>query len=193
VYRTLIKRPGFTTVAVTTLAVGIAATTTVFTCVNALLIRGLPVHDPEQIISIFRGDTARGSDWFLSYPDFEDWRDAAASFSDLGAFNLSAWAMNVSDEGRPPERADGYWITANTFRLLGQRPLIGRDFAPSDDHKGADPVVILGYSLWQTKLLTMSVNTLSDTDADPGHQWAAIGRPTVARIAAIRHLRSYTP
>jgi hypothetical protein len=149
--RTLITRPGYTAVAVATLAVGIGATTTVFTCVNALLIRGLPVNDPEEIVSIVSRNTARGQDLFLSYPDFEDWRRATASFRDLGALNIVARAMNISDEGRSPERADGYWVTVNTFRLLGQRPFIGRDFAPSDGHKGAEAVVMLGFSLWQNR------------------------------------------
>ena len=149
--RILVTRPGFTAVAAVTLAIGIGATTTVFTCVNALLLRGLPVNDPEQIVSMVSRDTARGQNQFLSYPDFEDWRDTASSFSDLGAFSLVARAMSISDDGRPPERADGYWVTANTFRLLGQRPLAGRDFTPSDDHPGAEPVVILGYSLWQRR------------------------------------------
>jgi putative ABC transport system permease protein len=146
--RLLIKDRWFTAVAVLALALGIGVNATVFTFVNAVLIRGLPFDDPDRIMSLGTRD-ARGRDRDISYLEFQDWRDGTRAFSGMAAFSGST--MNVSEEGRPPERFQGPYISANAFRLIGQQPLLGRDFLPEDDRPGATPVVLLGNGIWKNR------------------------------------------
>ena len=120
--RLLIKDRWFTAVAVIALALGIGVNATVFTFVNAVLIRGLPFDDPDRILVIGSHD-ARGRDRGASYHDFEDWRTATRTFAGLAAYD--GQTMNLSEEGRVPERFQGPYQSANTFRLIGQKPLLG--------------------------------------------------------------------
>jgi len=147
--RLLIKDRWFTAVAAAALALGIGVNATVFTFVNAVLIRGLPFDDPDRILSVAERNMVRGQDLGVSYLDFVDLRDAQKSFIGLAAW--SGTTMNVSDEGRAPERYGGPYISANAFKLIGQRPMLGRDFLPEDDRAGANPVVILGAGIWKTR------------------------------------------
>jgi putative ABC transport system permease protein len=149
--RLLVKDRWFTAVAATALALGIGVNATVFTIVNAVLIRGLPFEHPERIISI-AGTDARGRQTGVSRLDFLDWNENNRAFSGLTL--IVATSLNVSDpeEGsRPPEQFQGTYNSANMFHLIGQRPILGRDFRPEDDQVGAAPTVILGYSLWKNR------------------------------------------
>jgi predicted permease len=130
------------------LALGIGVNATVFTFVNAVLIRGLPINDPDRVMVVGTRD-ARLRDRGMSYLDFEDYRRAARTFSGLAAFSGSI--MNVSDEGRTPERFQGPFISATAFKLIGQRPQLGRDFLPEDDRPGAPAVVVLGNGIWKNR------------------------------------------
>ena len=133
--RLLVKDKWFTLVATLALALGIGVNATVFTFVNAVLIRGLPVDDPDRVMALNSRDTVRDRQMGVSYLDFTDWRNATKSFSGLAAYNFSV--MNLSEEGRAPERFNGTFISANAFRILGQAPILGRDFLPEDDRPGA--------------------------------------------------------
>ncbi len=135
--RLIIKDRWFTLGAVTALALGIGANAAVFTFVNAVLVRGLPFHEPSQIMAAWLEDD-RGRSFGVSELDYEDWRAQSRSLSDLAAF-LTA-PMNVSDEGRAPERFSGAYVTGNLFQLIGQPPAIGRDFTMEDDKPGAEAV-----------------------------------------------------
>jgi putative ABC transport system permease protein len=146
--RLLVKDKWFTLVAAIALALGIGVNNTVFTFVNAVLIRGLPFDDPDRIMSLGTRD-ARNRDRGLSYLEFQDWRDGTKAFTGMAAF--SGQTMNVSDEGRAPERFGGPYISGNAFRLIGERPILGRDFLPEDDRPGAAPVVILGNGVWKNR------------------------------------------
>jgi predicted permease len=146
--RLLAKDRWFTTIAVIALALGIGVNATVFTFVNAVLIRGLPINDPDRVMVIGTRD-ARGRDRGMSYLDFQDYRAATRTFAGLSAYSGST--MNVSDEGRAPERFQGPYISANAFSLIGQKPLAGRPFLPDDDRPGAAPVVILGNGIWKNR------------------------------------------
>src|SRR5919204_3438201 len=132
--RLLIKDRWFTAVAAIALALGIGVNNTVFTLVNAVLIRGLPFDDADRIIAILMTDV-RGRNLGVSRLDFNDWRDNTKSFSGLTI--LQGAPMNVSDEGRAPEQFQGTYGSANLFQLIGQRPRVGRDFEPDDDKPGA--------------------------------------------------------
>src|SRR5438876_8010065 len=139
--RLLVKDKWFTLVAATALALGIGVNNTVFTFVNAVLIRGLPFDEPERIMALGMRDPARDRTLGVSYLDLKDWQAAAQSFSGLAAF--SGTTFNVSDEGRAPDRFVGPYISYNAFKLIGQQPMLGRDFLSEDDRPGAPPVVIL--------------------------------------------------
>src|SRR5688572_23620571 len=153
--RRLAKDRGFAVVVIVTLALGIGANSTVFTVVNAALLRDLPFDAPDRIVSLGTRDTRTrlvpGPQGYrgVSYPEFQDWRDAARTFSGLAAYNDAT--MNVSDEGRTPERFRGTYISANGFRLIGQSPSMGRDFVPDDDRPGAPPVVMLSDGVWRSR------------------------------------------
>jgi len=148
--RLMRKNPGFTVVAVATLALGIGANNTVFTLVNTILLKSLPFRDGHEIVSLGCNDLARGRENMpVSYPDFTDWRARSQSFQGMAAFSIGT--MNLSNEGGVPERLSGAWLTADAFRVLGLRPVIGRDFLPAEDRPGASPVAILGYGIWQDR------------------------------------------
>src|SRR5712692_4878792 len=146
--RLLVKDKWFTLVAAIALALGIGVNNTVFTFVNAVLIRGLPFDDADRIMAIGSRDRVRARDMGVSFADFKDW-SAASSFVGLAAYTGST--ANVSDEGRTPERFSGVIISACTFKLIRQQPILGRDFLPEDDRPGAPVVVILGNGVWKNR------------------------------------------
>jgi len=147
--RLLIKDKWFTLVAATALALGIGVNNTVFTFVNAVLIRGLPFTEADKIMAVSTRDRVRNNDRGMSYLDFTDWSAASRSFVGLAAYTGNTF--NVSDEGRPPERFGGSFISANLFKLIGVQPILGRDFLPEDDRPGAAPVIILGHGVWKSR------------------------------------------
>src|SRR5688500_14596489 len=147
--RMLAKDRWFTLVAVLALGLGIGVNTTVFTFVNAVLIRGLPYDDSDRIMIVTTKAATQTNPGVASYQDLEDWRAQTKSFSALACFQQTS--MNVTDSGRPPERTVGARVCANTFSVLGQSMHLGRDFLAQEDKKGAEPVVIIGYGLWKSR------------------------------------------
>jgi predicted permease len=145
--RMLVKDRWFTLAAASALALGIGANATVFTLVNAVILRGLPFDEPGRIMAL-QTRTQRGQSG-VSFEDFKDWRERSRSFSHITA--RLGTPINVSDNERLPERFQGDYVSWNFFRMIGQKPIIGRDFEQSDDVPGAEPVVILGYGPWQTR------------------------------------------
>jgi putative ABC transport system permease protein len=147
--RLLIKDKWFSLVAATALALGIGVNATVFTFVNAVLIRGLPFADPDRIMAIGSRDPVRDRNMGVSYLDFKDWSAASKAFTGMAAYTGAT--INLSDEGKAPERFSGVYISANAFKLLGQSPVIGRDFLPDDDRPGAAATVMLGNGVWKNR------------------------------------------
>jgi putative ABC transport system permease protein len=146
--RLLVKERWFTLMAVVVLALGIGANNAVFTIVNAVLIRNLPLPNPKQVM--FIGTRApRERDLGVSLRDFEDWRAAARTFSGMSfMFNGS---FNVGNEGLIPEAVPGAYVSANLFRMLGVSPVLGRDFVPEEDTPGAPLVVLISNTLWRQR------------------------------------------
>jgi predicted permease len=136
--RLLWKDRGFTMAAVVVLALGIAATNTVFTLVNGVLLRDLPFDEPDRIVQLGN----------VSYPDFYDWRAAARSFEGIGLTDERT--VNIADDDTAAERFRGAYVSSNSFALLRVRPMLGRDFRADEDRVGAVPVVILGHHVWRT-------------------------------------------
>jgi len=149
-FRLLLKSPGFTLVVVAALAAGIGVNTAVFTMVNAVLFRGLPFERPDEIMHLTSNDLPKGrEDIGASYPDFADWRAQTKSLEGLAAF--SPFGANLTDAPAGPDRFAGARLTANVFTAIGQKPMLGRDFLASEAQPGAQPVVILGYTVWKNR------------------------------------------
>jgi putative ABC transport system permease protein len=144
--RLLLKDKWFSLVAVVALALGIGVNATVFTFVNAVLIRGLPIADPDRTMAVDSYDRVRNRGLNVSYLDYRDWRDNTKAFDSFGAY--SGTIANLSDEGQPPERYNGAYLSANTLSVLGVRPAVGRDFVPDDDKTGAPSVALIGHKVW---------------------------------------------
>ena len=150
--RLLLKDKWFTLAAVAALALGIAANNTVFTLVNGVLLRDMPFDAPDRIVAvgIRSGPGANNPLSEISYADARDWqRMATRTFDGIGVFTEDA--MTLSEEGLAPERFRSAYISANSFALIGARPMLGRDFRSDDDRNGAVPVVMLGYDVWRNR------------------------------------------
>ena len=150
--RVLLKDRWLAAAAVFALALGIGVNATVFTLVNAVLIRGLPFHDSGNlyVLGVHR-TTATGPvrPGAVSIQELEDWRSQARLFVDMAAF--TQFTVNIADDRAMPEQQSGGRVSQNLFRILGQQPLLGRDFTPADGEKDAERVVILGNTLWKNR------------------------------------------
>jgi putative ABC transport system permease protein len=146
--RLLVKDRWSTAAAVAALALGIGASNTVFTFVNATRLRGLPVDEPDRVMSIHRAE-ARGRPTGLSYGELETLRTASAAFQEIAGYQRSS--ATVTGEGLAPEQIQSLYASANLFRLLRVAPVLGRDFLSEDDQPGAQPVVILGESVFRSR------------------------------------------
>ncbi len=145
--RTLIKSPGFTMVAVLTLALGIGANTAIFSLVNAVLLRQLPYRDPAGLVTVYASRPFSGK-YPFSLPDFVDYRDQNESFEQIAA--VANFNPNLTDRGEP-ERIIGARVSANLFEILGVQAIAGRALQPKDDDPGSPHVVAISYSLWQRR------------------------------------------
>lgn len=157
--RQLRKSPGFTTIALLTLALGIGANTAIFSVVNSVLLRPLPFHDPSRLMMLDEKWFPRFSHFEAPPQDFMAWREQSKSFDQLGAF--VSMAFNLS-EGDRSERVSGERVTANLPDLLGVKPILGRTFTPQEDTEGNDHVILIGYGLWKRQF-SGSANVLGST------------------------------
>jgi putative ABC transport system permease protein len=150
--RTLRKSPGYTVVAVLTLALGIGANTVIFSVINTTLLRPLPYKDAKQLVMIFRADAKnRLHDFGIdSKPDYEDYVKQADAFSSAALFDASRNGYNLA-EGSRPERLQGVRITSGFFKTFGVEPMLGREFVPNEEPQGADHEVILSYRVWERR------------------------------------------
>ena len=164
--RELRRSPAFALTAILTLALGIGATTAIFTLVHAVLLRSLPVADPATLLRV--GDNEQCclnsglpdyqdpvNDWSLfSYRQYEQFRDQTPGFSSLAAFESSDREMAVRRTGtdHPAEPWYGEFVSGNSFATLGLRPYAGRLLQPSDDVKGAAPVAVISFQTWEQQL-----------------------------------------
>ena len=147
--RGLWKRPGFTAVAVLTLALGIGANTAIFSVVNAVLLKPLRFREPERLVMIWEDATFAGFPRNTPAPaNYVDWKSQTQSFEDIAA--TAEWTFNLTGDG-DPERVSAYGVTANFFPLFGVAPELGRVFVPEEDRPGANKVTVLSHALWQTR------------------------------------------
>ncbi|HMD43452.1 MAG TPA: ABC transporter permease [Candidatus Acidoferrum sp.] len=146
-FRMLRKNPGFTAIAVLTLALGIGANSALFSVVNGVLLNPLPYHDPDKLIAVYT-KTTEFSTSTISYPNFLDWQRDNRSFSSLAAFRPEDFNLTGMSDA---ERLTGNMVSATFFPLLGIRPIAGRVFTEQDDQVGAEPVVLISQKLWKSK------------------------------------------
>lgn len=144
--RALAKNRGFTLVSVLSMALGIGANTTIFTLVNAVLLRSLPVQDPARLVAVYTLDARIPGFWGCSYPNYKDYRDRNSVFSSLLLY--SGVGLNLTG-GAAPRLAMGQLASANYFSTLGVNPILGRGFLPEEEATaGADPVAVISNRFW---------------------------------------------
>ena len=148
--RRLARDRSLVALAVSTLGLGIGLNVTIFTMVHAIFVRGLPYEDPGRLVSVSPGRDPVTAYQRVSLPDFEDYRRDAATLSGLAAFTVDSRTSLSGDEHGPQPRNSSL-VTPNTFGLLGQPVLLGRDFRAADGRRGADGTVILGYRVWRER------------------------------------------
>lgn len=146
--RMLVKNPGFTFVAVLTLALGIGANTAIFSVVNAVILRPLPYQDPDRLAMLWTDDPKHDvHEAATSYPNFLDWRKQSRHFAEMAIFRSEPTILPGADE---TERVMGGFASSGLFPLLGVKPLLGRTFSPDEEERG-EPVVVLSYGFWQRR------------------------------------------
>jgi len=147
--RGLRKDAGFTALVILILALGIGATTVIFSVVKAVLLDPLPYRNADSLARLWESSDARGvAQGPVSVPNFEDWRRHQASFEQLAASEMATFTLTGSGDA---ERLAAARITANLLPALGIVPVVGRTFLPEDERTGASKVALLGYGVWQRR------------------------------------------
>ena len=146
--RMLRKSPGFTAVALLTLALGIGANTSIFSVVYGVLLRPLPYQDPARLI-VLNETTPKVGMVSVSYPNFLDWRSSNHAFTRMTA--VASVSYNLAGVNQP-ENISGEAVSPDFLSMLGVHPVLGRDFDPSEEKAGITPVVLVSYQLWQSHL-----------------------------------------
>ena len=169
--RTLLKKPGFTLIAVVTLALGIGANTAIFSVVHSVLLRPLPFPEPERLVVLATtgvGATYRAG---VAYPDYVDWRTRAQSFEDTACFLNTGFNLAGVE---PPVGVPGRRVNWNFFPMLGVKPQLGRLFAEPDDQPGAAPTALISHGLWREKF-GGDAAVIGKTISLDGNQFEVIG------------------
>ena len=171
--RMLRKSPGFSAVAMVTLALGIAVNSSVFSVISGWLLRKPAVADPDRVVAVVATNKARAIDrGRISAADFVDWRRATQSFADLAAAD-PYHDFSLTGEGEP-ERVNGMRVTANYFATLGVSAMIGRTFLVGEDETGRNRVVLLTYGLWQARFAG-DAQIAGKTIALDGEKYVVVG------------------
>jgi putative ABC transport system permease protein len=170
--RNLIKRPGFTLIAVLTLGIGIGANTAIFSSIYALLIKPLAFPELDRVVAIWDKNPSRGVFHNeVSIPNYLDWRAQTQSFEHLALYRW--WNVNLTGTDTP-ERVQGFLVTSNFIDVIGLKPLLGRAFTEEENQPGKDGVAIISYSLWQRRFAG-DPNILNKTITINGTQRTVIG------------------
>jgi putative ABC transport system permease protein len=181
--RQLVKNPGFTVVAVLTLALGIGANTTIFSLVNGVLLKPLPYPHSDRLVALFNNQHEQGQDFIgLTAPAFLDWRAQTTAFEDLAAYQPGGFDLTGNGEA---VRLFGIRASASLFPLLRVQPMLGRNFTEPEDTYGRKRVAILGNRLWQERF-NGSSDALGKSISLDGNLYSIIGvMPAGFRFAGI--------
>lgn len=170
--RMLAKKPGFTLLVVITLALGIGANSTIFSLVNALLLRPLPIENPEQVVALYTSDYSSGNFGTSSYPDYLDFQGRNQVLAGLVAYTVTPFSLSVDGAN---ERAFGEVVSGNYFTVLGVKLALGRAFSPEEDRTpGAHPVAVISHKLWQGRF-GGDPATLGRSVKINGHSFTIVG------------------
>lgn len=169
-FRMLVKSPGFTTIAILTLALGIGANTALFSVVNGVLLNPLPYPQPEQLVTLHESkpNFEKGS---ISYPNFRDWQKENRTFSALAVYR--GYSFSLTRRGAA-EQVRGEFVTSDFFPLLGVNAVIGRTFGPREDEVGAGPVAMISAGFWKSKF-GASADVLGKSITLDGKDYTIIG------------------
>ena len=168
--RGLRKAPGFTVVALLTIALGVGANTALFSIVDGVLLRPLPFPEADRLVGVHasKPNFDRGS---ISFPNFQDWRRANTTFSGLAVSRNSTFILS----GRgAPDQVNGAFVSSEFLPLLGMQPLLGRGFATGEDEVGAPPVVVISAGMWQRRFAS-SPELLGTTLTLDGRPYTIVG------------------
>jgi predicted permease len=185
--RVLLKSPGFTAIAVLTLALGIGANTALFSVVNGVLLNPLPYPEPERLVAVY-ASTSSFDQSSISYPNFLDWQKDNHSFSALGAFRSEEYNLTGAGE---PERLHGHMVSADFLTALGINPILGRNILREEDRAGGAPVAVIGDGLWRRKF-GLSPDVLGKSLTLNGKPYTIIGVAT-SRITGLSPTDVYVP
>ncbi|HEV2668683.1 MAG TPA: ABC transporter permease, partial [Blastocatellia bacterium] len=169
--RMLLKRPGFTLVAILTLALGIGANTAIFSVVNAVLLRPLPFKEPDRLMTILETKLPQFPEFSVAPGNFLDWKRQNTVFERLVAYTGAPFNLVGAGD---PEQLRGLKVTDGFFAMFGAQPQIGRDFLPEEDQPGRNNVVILSHGLWQRRFAG-EANILNQTLTLSGQSYTVIG------------------
>jgi predicted permease len=168
--RILSRSPGFTVVAVLTLALGIGANTAIFSVVEGVLLSPLPYAQPDRLANVYESNS-HFDRMSVSYLNFKDWQRDAQSFESMAAYQFADY--NLTSPGQP-EHTEGKNVSAGFFSLLGVKLRLGREFAPQEDQQGGAPVAIISSSLWE-KRFGGSRNAVGEVAKLDGRDYTVIG------------------
>jgi putative ABC transport system permease protein len=147
--RNLLRRPTFTLIAVVTLALGIGANTAIFSAINALLLKPLPFPELDRVVAVWDKLPSRGvMHNEVAVANYLDWQSQSQSFEQLALYRW--WSANLTGID-PPERIQGFLVTANFLDTTGMKPIMGRTFSPEENQPGKDRVAVITHSLWQRR------------------------------------------
>ena len=168
--RTLIMKPGFTLVAVITLALGIGANTAIFSVVNAVLLRPLPYPNANRLVALSE-NSLKDSDISVAYPDYLDWRAQQSVFEEMSARMPTGGVITGANE---PERVIGRLVSPSFFATLGVQPMLGRAFTEAENKPGAQPVMVISYGLWHRQF-GGATDAIGKSITYNGEPWTVIG------------------
>src|SRR4051812_42053479 len=147
--RMLLKEPGFTAIAIITLALGIGANTAIFSIVNAVLLKPLPYGDPGQLVMVWQDYRVGGNKEDIhSWPNYVDYRDGNTTFACMAGYTDES--LNLTGGGEP-ERMLGASVTASFFDVMRVAPALGRVIAPDENADGKDRVIVLSDRIWRSR------------------------------------------
>ncbi|PYX50761.1 MAG: hypothetical protein DMG76_33875 [Acidobacteria bacterium] len=171
-FRAFGKSPWFASLAIVTLALGIAVNTSIFSIINGFLMRPMPVPHPEQLAVLSLQQAGDKSLQSFSYPDYLDLRDQSTSFSDIIAYRVTLAGLTADNRG---DHCIATRVTGNYFSMLGVQPALGRLILPTEGQTpGADPILVLGYSYWQ-KRFAGNKNVIGKQVEANGHPLTIVG------------------
>ena len=148
--RMLIKSPAFSVIAIVALALGIGANTAIFSVVEAVLLRPLPYPEPDKLI-LLREKMQLFDSGSVSYPNYLDWRAMQRSFTDLALYRPDSMNLSSRGEESSPERIRGGVMSWNMMRIVGLKPILGRDFTEAEDVPGGPKVALISEGLWKRR------------------------------------------